>query len=144
MPLNKEDAMGRLREIAASEGLDLMDSGVNAITELGRGDMRKCLNIMQSTSMAFTSIDDTSVYNSTGCPQPTVIDTMIQNLLTGSFAECNDAVTSAKLGLNLSDLIREIHACIMKIDFPDKMKIFLVKRLCELEVRLAGGSSEKL
>lgn len=54
MPLNKEDAMGRLREIAAAEGLDLTDSGVNAITELGRGDMRKCLNIMQSTSMAFT------------------------------------------------------------------------------------------
>ena len=46
--------MGRLREIAAAEGLDLTDSGVNAITELGRGDMRKCLNIMQSTSMAFT------------------------------------------------------------------------------------------
>jgi replication factor C subunit 3/5 len=144
MPLKKEDEITKLREISGTEGLNLTDDGVNAISELAKGDMRKCLNIMQSCSMAFPEINEENVYTSVGAPKPQLIDDMISTLLTGTFVECNDSLARLKMGLNLSDLVNQIHLQIIKIDWPDQMKMFIVKRLAEIEWRLSIGANEKL
>jgi hypothetical protein len=59
--------------------------------------------------MAFPELNEMNVYNSIGAPRPELIDNMISTLLTGSFLECNDAVATLKMGLNLSDLVNQIH-----------------------------------
>ena len=44
--------------------------------------MRKALNILQSTSMAFETVDATSVYVCTATPLPQDIENMVSWMLT--------------------------------------------------------------
>lgn len=146
MPLPHDVAAERIKDIAASENLNLTQDGLKALLDLGLGDMRKNLNILQSTSMAFTNIDSESVYSCTGNPHPRLIERMTELLLTLNFNEIYQEFNSNRisLGFALSDILREIHKNVMNIEFPEKMKIFLVKRMSEIEVRLSNGASEKL
>lgn len=54
----------------------------SAIVKLSEGDMRKVLNILESTSMAHTKgITVQDVYNSTGRPSPQEIKKIFEYLL---------------------------------------------------------------
>jgi replication factor C subunit 3/5 len=65
------------------------DDGVEAILRLSGGDMRKCLNILQATSMAYPVVDATNVYLCTGNPLPADIRFIFEKMLNLSFAEAH-------------------------------------------------------
>ena len=145
-PLPSGVATGRIRLIANCENLDLTEDGLKALVELGQGDMRKYLNILQSTSMAFRVLDARAIYACTGNPDPAFIDRITEILLSLNFNEILQEMTQERmnLGFSLSDIIRELHKCVMNIKFPEKMKMFLVKRMSEIEMRLSQGANEKI
>lgn len=47
-------------------------------------------------------------------------------------------------GLSLQILLKEINNILMRTDWSNQTKMFLTKRLCELEYRMSLGCSEKL
>lgn len=51
-PLSPEQAIARTKDIADAEHLNYTSEGLEACVRLGNGDMRRCLNILQSTSMS--------------------------------------------------------------------------------------------
>ena len=53
-----------------AEGCRLAPGGLDACVALGCGDMRRCLNILQSTHMAFDEVSPDNVYQCTGAPRP--------------------------------------------------------------------------
>lgn len=61
-PLSEEQAMSRTVVVAQAEGVKLVDQGLEACIRLGCGDMRRCLNILQSTHMAFGEVTELNVY----------------------------------------------------------------------------------
>lgn len=67
--------------------LETTDDGLRALIRLSQGDMRKALNILQSTSMAFPVVDATSVYVCTATPLPEDIEAMVSWMLTESIVE---------------------------------------------------------
>merc|ERR1719277_269161 len=88
-PLTEEQIVGRLKFVAENEGLELTEDGAKAIVQVGSGDMRKVLNIFQTTSMGHAgTVDADAVYSSTGVPPPEDIDLFLKTLL-------NSAVTYA-------------------------------------------------
>jgi replication factor C subunit 3/5 len=146
MPLPSQIASERIRIIANNERLNLTEDGIKALVELGQGDMRKYLNILQSTSMAFEVIDAKAIYSCTGNPDPVFMDRVAETLLSLNFNEIFDQLSQERLdlGFSLTDIIRELHKTIMKIKFPEKMKMFLIKRIAEIEMRLSQGANEKI
>jgi replication factor C subunit 3/5 len=62
--------------------LKTTDEGLDALIRLSQGDMRKALNILQSTSMAFEKVDASSVYVCTATPLPKDIENMVSWMLT--------------------------------------------------------------
>ena len=50
----------------------------------------------------------------------------------------------ANKGLALQDLLNELHTYIHRIDFPIQARIHLIKKLSEIEYRLAFGTNERL
>ena len=58
-PLLPEQIQQRLIDIAAKEHVPLTDSGVAAILDLSNGDMRRVLNLLQSTAMSNIVTADT-------------------------------------------------------------------------------------
>ena len=145
-PLGFEDSSKRLQDIAAQEKITISDDGMAAINSLAGGDMRKCLNILQGCALTSKAITAETVHLCTGTPSPELIDGLLEKLLILNFNDCYRDIQEIRLaaGLSLTDIIRELHRSLLKIEFPDKMKANLVKRLAEVEMRLSVGSNEKL
>lgn len=119
--------------------------------------MRKILNILQSTALAFSDPGGSGVGNTvtltanhfylcTGAPLPADIDTMVTWMLTldltSAFTKIHDMKT--RKGIALADILTEVHKSMEKIDFPPTVRIFLLKEMAEIEYRLSIGTSEKL
>ena len=69
-PLNDAQALERTQVVAAEEGVRCADNGLEACVRLGNGDMRRCLNVLQSTHMAFGEVTEQKVYQCVGAPLP--------------------------------------------------------------------------
>lgn len=146
MPLPADVAKERIKFVASNERLEMTEDGMSALVELGNGDMRKYLNILQSTSMAFKVIDGSAIYACTGNPDPSFIVRITELLLTGNFREIYEQLASEKLsrGYSLTDIIRELHKRISEIKFPEQLKTFLAIRMSEIEMRLSQGANERV
>ena len=145
-PLPYEVAAQRVTQICQNENIQIQEDGLKALLELGVGDMRKNLNILQSTAMAFDQVDSHAVYASTGNPHPQLIERVVEVLLSGNFNEVFSELNETRVasGFALNDILKELHKTVMNVDFPEKMKLFLVQRMSEIELRLTQGSNDKL
>ncbi|CAJ1339056.1 unnamed protein product [Effrenium voratum] len=82
-PLTEEQMLGRLQYIAETEKTQLTQDGAKAIVQVGGGDMRKVINIFQTTSMGHRgNVDSKAVYASTGIPSPEDVRQSLQYLVS--------------------------------------------------------------
>lgn len=68
-PLQAGQIISRLEDIIANEKVKATDAGKKALMDLAGGDMRRVINGLQSTHLAFGQVDDCTVYKC--CGQPT-------------------------------------------------------------------------
>ncbi|CAK9140697.1 unnamed protein product, partial [Ilex paraguariensis] len=85
-PLEDIHVRERLKHVIEAERLDVPESGLKALVRLSNGDMRKALNILQSTHMAYQQITEEAVYLCTGNPLPKDIERISHWLLNEPFA----------------------------------------------------------
>ncbi|KAF7637394.1 AAA domain-containing protein [Meloidogyne graminicola] len=69
-PLKKEQVILRIEYIIKKEKLNVTDDGKDALFKLSKGDMRRIINILQSTSLSTDVINEESVYRCVGHPRP--------------------------------------------------------------------------
>ncbi|KAI5405941.1 Subunit of heteropentameric Replication factor C (RF-C) [Lathyrus oleraceus] len=145
-PLDAVHVSERLKHVINAERLDVQDSGLSALVRLSNGDMRKALNILQSTHMASQQITEEAVYLCTGNPLPKDIEQISYWLLneqySDSFKRINDMKT--RKGLALIDIVREVTMFVFKIKMPPAVRVQLVNDLADIEYRLSFGCNDKL
>nr|XP_050853742.1 replication factor C subunit 5 isoform X4 [Vespula vulgaris] len=136
-PLQSEQILPRLNEVIEQENLKVTDDGKQALMTLCGGDMRKVLNILQSTWLAFGSVTEETVYSCVGHPLPVDIKNIANWLLNESYelSYCNLKI---KKGLALQDILTELHLFVHK----NYILINLVIKMAEIEKRVAVGCSE--
>ncbi|KAL3513650.1 hypothetical protein ACH5RR_026367 [Cinchona calisaya] len=145
-PLDAVHVTERLNHVIKAEGLDVTDSGVKALVRLCNGDMRKALNILQSTHMASQQITEEAVYLCTGNPLPKDIEQISHWLLNEPFAVSWRKISEIKTrkGLALVDIIREVTMFVFKIRLPSEVRIQLINQMADIEYRLSFGCNDKL
>ncbi|CAM6114687.1 unnamed protein product [Calypogeia fissa] len=145
-PLDQAHVLERLRFVVKEEGVDITEGGLNAVVRLAGGDMRKALNILQSTHMASPHVTEESVYLCTGNPMPKDVQQIANWLLNDSFTTAFENVSNMKTnkGLALVDIVKELLPFIFQISMPQDVRVQLVDALADIEYRLASGTSEKL
>ena len=84
-PLRPEQIVSRLQEVITTEHVDATEDGQNAILQLADGDLRRVLNLLQSTSMAYPTVTQDAVYLTAGAAMPSVIEAIFTSLLNDSF-----------------------------------------------------------
>lgn len=84
-PLESEHIRPRLQEIIKAEGIKVDDEAIVAVEKLCNGDMRKCLNILQSASMANKDVTRDTIYECTGQPKPDDIKEITKALFNDQF-----------------------------------------------------------
>jgi len=143
-PLRPDQIEMRLRDIVDREKLAATEDGIKAVLRLSKGDMRKVLNVLQSTSMAFDEVNENSVYACTGDPSPSQMKGLMKSLLVKGYTEAvRDIQNLQKVhGLALSDLITNLSVMTTALKIPEAMRMVLLERMADIEYRLAAGEQK--
>ena len=165
-PLQPQQIQGRLEEVAREEKVPITKDGVQAILDLSGGDMRRVLNLLQSTAMSLAAnedetsameidgddatrgkaVDETAVYTTSGAPLPRDIDTILKSLLNDTFKESCEMVSNmcVSKGYALADILKELapRLCAMKgLNALPLGK--LLDGMSQVECRLAMSGTEE-
>ncbi|KAH6759205.1 replication factor C subunit 3 [Perilla frutescens var. frutescens] len=145
-PLDAVHVKERLKHVIESEGLDVPEDGMKALVRLSNGDMRKALNILQSTHMASQKITEEAVYLCTGNPLPKDIELISGWLLNEPFTTSSKRISEMKTrkGFALVDIVREVTMFVFKIKMPSDVRIQLINDMADIEYRLSMACNEKL
>jgi replication factor C subunit 3/5 len=145
-PLPEVDARNFLETVAREEKLDITADGVTALLELGIGDLRRSLNLMQTTALATSVVNESNVYQCAGYPLPDEIRGELQNLLNQPLQTTVASLETLRneKGLALLDILRELHKQTMLLELPSLCLANLLDALSQIEKRIAEGCSERI
>jgi replication factor C subunit 3/5 len=145
-PLPEQFVKVRLEYICSEEAVVLKPGGLEALIELGGGDMRRTLNLLQSTCMSAGEVSEEAAYACAGKPQPAEIELCANWLLNEPMAEAFQRIKELQTtrGVALVDILQQLHPFLFRISMPANVRIDLVSRLAATEVRLSKGTSELL
>ncbi|EDW76049.1 uncharacterized protein Dwil_GK15259 [Drosophila willistoni] len=144
-PLSPEQMLPRLDKIVEAEAVTITDDGKKALLTLAKGDMRKVLNVLQSTVMAFNEVNENNVYMCVGYPLKQDTEQILNALLSGeSFKAAFKTIEDAKSrrGLALEDILTELHLFVMRLELPMSVMNKLIIKLAQIEERLSKGCTE--
>jgi len=144
--LPREEHDKYLRYIAENEGVNLLDEGLDAIYEVCGGDLRRAINTLQAAASLSKPIDAKVVYSIAGRANPADVRKMIDVAMKGNFIEARKQLREMiqKYGVAGSDIIRQIHTEIFKLDIPEPWKIKLADIVGEIDYRLVEGADEEV
>lgn len=145
-PVRKAAVIPRLQYVAESEGITHTPAGLAAAYRLCNGDLRRCLNILQSAALSLGEVTEESVYRVTGNPTPAEVSSIVSDMLSGDFAACWSKLETSvtEKGISVMDLVREVHPVMMAMDLPQDCKCFLLMKLSDIEYYAAGGAKESI
>ncbi|XP_073305498.1 replication factor C subunit 3 [Primulina huaijiensis] len=145
-PLDAVNITERLKHVIKAEMLDVPENGLKALVRLCNGDMRKALNILQSTHMASQQITEEAIYLCTGNPLPKDIEQISYWLLNESFSTSYKKISEIKTrkGLALVDIVREVTMFVFKIKMQADVRILLINEMADIEYRLSLACNDKL
>ncbi|CAK5011063.1 unnamed protein product [Meloidogyne enterolobii] len=90
-PLKQEQVMPRIDYIIQKEELNVTDDGKDALFKLSKGDMRRIINVLQSTALATDVINEKGVYSCVGYPRPNVVEKILRILLDSTIEVANQS-----------------------------------------------------
>jgi len=145
-PLMKEQIRDRLTEISQKENCKIDAAGLEAILDLSNGDMRRVLNLLQASSMAYENLGEDEIYLTSGAPLPGDIKTLSEILWTKGFNESFDHAKSlSKLkGYAVSDILTSVSKIVVEMDLPEDVLGEVVDGLSQVEHRVAFATDDDI
>jgi len=145
-PLEKEAMKKIIEEISKKEGLTVNEKAIDAVYDLSDGDVRRAINILQSSAVLNKVITEDAVYDLISAIKPKEIKEVLDLAILGDFIKSRDKLLDAMLKHGLSGLeaIKQIQKEILNLDIPNEKKVKLIERCGEVEFRMVEGSDEYL
>ncbi|EFO26207.1 replication factor C subunit 3 [Loa loa] len=145
-PLPNEQILPRLHYIVQAESLTITKDGQNALLNLAEGDMRRIINILQSTAMAFKTVDEWSVYQCVGYPLPNDVEKIVRILLNDSIEDAYTKIEEirSERAFALSDILNSMHDFIFRLVIPPELLSRLLVCMADIEYHLSQGCSDRL
>lgn len=140
--LSKSDVVARLKYIAEREGLKYDLEGLETIYEEHQGDLRMCINTLQSLAVLNRKVDKQSVLEVLGSVYSSDISEIIGLSLSGKFSEARRKLQEVLYmkAVSPEDVVKQIYREVVKSALPDNVKIEILGYLGETEFRLVQGS----
>lgn len=144
--LSREDTTRRLKYISGRENAVVLDDGLDAILEVGGGDLRRATNTLQAAASMGESIDAETVYSVVGRASPLDVREMMVLAMKGNFLGAREKLREmiSKYGVAGSDIIKQVHLEIFRSEIPERWKIKLAEAIGETDFRLIQGADEEV
>ncbi|KAJ7577016.1 P-loop containing nucleoside triphosphate hydrolase protein [Mycena floridula] len=145
-PLPIIEVEKRLKTVVESENVNLTLEGKTALLKLSKGDMRRALNVLQACHAAYDIIGEEEIYNCTGNPHPSDIESIVGSMISDEFSAAYQLINRMKTerGLALQDLLTGAYEYIDGVELKPHARIFLLDHLATTEHRLSTGASERI
>jgi replication factor C small subunit len=145
-PLSDEAVAEQVRKIAENEGIDIDESGMDALVYAAAGDMRKAINGLQAANIPGETVDEESVYAITSTARPEEIQEMVRLALDGDFTAARSTLETllTEEGIAGSDIIDQLHRSIWDYDLSDRESVRVMDRIGETDYRIAAGANEQV
>ena len=142
-PIKPADMIKRIRIIAESEGFQMDQDSLEAITEISEGDLRKALNILQ-TIKSSGELSAAKIYEISGLANPKEFKSLISKAVSGLFEDSREMLDTLMIenGLSGMDIIRGLHSAVRREQIAPKQKVQIIMALGEAEFRMVEGSSD--
>ncbi|MEK6922278.1 MAG: replication factor C small subunit [Nanoarchaeota archaeon] len=140
-----ENAMAKIIEVITQKEKLIMDKkAIEAIVNIADGDVRKAINVLQTSASLNKKITDELVYNIENAVKPREIKELLMLSLQGEFTKSRDKLLDSMLkhGLSGLDVLKQIQKEILNLEISDKDKAKLIELCGEIEFRLVEGSDE--
>lgn len=141
-PMDPCEARTRILYIIERESVRCTEDGLDAIMCVGAGDMRKYINVLQCTHMAFDMVTREYVYKVIGAPDQQVLQKLYDSLISDNLetAVQNIQCTMKEYSMSSVDVLRELNTIIMDDErLESTCKITIVNMMSELENRLSSS-----
>jgi replication factor C subunit 3/5 len=145
-PLQREHIQGRLEYVANAENCNTTPDGIDAILRLSGGDMRRVLNLLQSTAMSFPVVNEKNVYLTSGAPLPCDIEKILDLLMNASFLNATKEINYMcnSKGYALADVSEQLTTKVVEIEMDSPALAMILDGMSNVEHRLAFGTDEKI
>lgn len=145
-PLTEEDVKTCVRRIATKEKLEITADGLETLTYIAGGDLRKAVNTLQVGASVSKKISAELLFQTTATARPEDVKTLLTTAFEGNFIKARNQLYDllVKYGLSGQDIIKQMHSTIFDLTIPDDIKIQLIEKTGETEFRLVEGSNEHI
>lgn len=130
-PIGNEKIRETILRVIEKENIKITESGINTLIKRSEGDMRKVLNILQSTSMAYSIVNEKNINTCLGYPRQIHINTILNCLIEKDFNASYKNILQIKQenGLSLGDIITEIHDILIDYIINNKTKFMCMNKI---------------
>eukprot|EP00735_Rhodelphis_limneticus_P001750 TRINITY_DN12426_c0_g1::TRINITY_DN12426_c0_g1_i1::g.15114::m.15114 TRINITY_DN12426_c0_g1::TRINITY_DN12426_c0_g1_i1::g.15114 ORF type:complete len:231 (+),score=19.45,sp/Q9FXM3/RFC2_ORYSJ/50.44/6e-79,Rep_fac_C/PF08542.6/4.3e-13,DNA_pol3_delta2/PF13177.1/6.2e-07,DNA_pol3_delta2/PF13177.1/6.9e+03,DNA_pol3_gamma3/PF12169.3/6.4e+02,DNA_pol3_gamma3/PF12169.3/0.00098,AAA/PF00004.24/0.021,AAA/PF00004.24/3.3e+03 TRINITY_DN12426_c0_g1_i1:88-693(+) len=145
-PLSKDAVIARLTHIADQENITYAPEGLDALTTVSGGDMRKAVSLMQSASRVYGSIDNTAVQEMAGQIDMSVLERLLQSCRSQSFESMQNVVTElVQEGYPAAQLLSQLYDLVIAdSSLEDTQKAQCALALAQADRCLTDGADEFL
>jgi replication factor C small subunit len=119
---------------------------LDAIYDVCGGDLRRAINSLQAAASLGKTVSSEIVYSVAGKANPADVHAMIKVAMEGNFVEARKRLREmiTKYGVAGSDLVRQIHSELFRLEIPENWKIKLADVVGEADFRLVEGANEEI
>ncbi|WP_152039613.1 replication factor C small subunit [Salinigranum salinum] len=145
-PLSDAAVRAQIEEIAAAEGIETTDAGVDALVYAADGDMRRAINALQAAATTGEVVDEENVFTVTSTARPEDVREMVEAAVDGDFptARAKLATLLEDVGMAGGDIIDQLHRSVWEFDLSDRKAARLMDRIGEADYRIAEGANEQV
>jgi replication factor C small subunit len=142
--LDNQSIKNILYEISEKENLKIDEEALDLITEISEGDLRKAINILQSSSYLSKKITVKEIENITsGVSYKKGLEVL--NLVKKDYNKARDKVFDfLNAGFTADDIIKSIYKAVVSENYSLEERIKYLKLLAEYEYRISLGSNPKM
>ena len=145
-PIGEKEIYNLLIKIAKKESMSISKTSLKTVSKIGRGDLRKSINLLQSLSLNLGNIDKKHCYKIAGLPLPKKIDKLVSYLIDDNINYNKAFLYLDKMikkeGYSLSILLTELVDKIYSV--RDKLEVkylaYILSKLADLENRVAQST----
>jgi replication factor C small subunit len=135
-----------LMRIVKAENVKIDKDGLDAIFDVCAGDLRRAVNSLQAAASLGKPIDADTVYGVVGRASPADVQEMVKLAMGGDFVKAREKLREMilKYGVAGSDIIKQVHSEIFRLDIPELWKVRLADAVGEVDFRLVEGADEEV
>ena len=143
-PISSSDTLLCLESILRKERkCDFTESGLNAITDIARGDLRIAIQTLQACIIDGRLIDDALVYNLLKRPAQSILQEFLKACMGDQYLVSAQLLTHLReQGYAPKDVLKTIELCIARwnvLEFPIKQKTALFRKIAETSITMSQG-----